>query len=346
MMKLRGSENDTTPHIDSILPAAAIPGGEIELRGTNLGPTETEIPRVWVGKEQALVLLSRRDRILLQTPPASRGAQAEVQREGLASNAVPLRVAQPLAEEIHAVANPAIDADGNVFTTFSGSRGQETAVSVFRISPEGDKESFLTGIVNATGLAFDRTGYLYVSSRQEGAIYRVSPEGAASVYAEGMGIATGLAFDAAGNLYCGDRSGTIFKIGPDRQIFVFATLEPSVAAYHLAFGPDGILYVTAPSTSSNDCIWAVHPDGNTEVYLRGLGRPQGLAVDVAGDIYVAASWRGQRGIFRISAEHKVELTLAGSGIVGLAFAPDGGMVVATGLALYHVDMELEGFRFA
>ncbi len=43
-----------------------------------------------------------------------------------------------------------------------------------------------------------------------------------------------------------DRSGTIFKIARDRQIFVFATLEPSVSAYHIAFGPHGDMFVTRP----------------------------------------------------------------------------------------------------
>jgi hypothetical protein len=71
-----------------------------------------------------------------------------------------------------------------------------------------------------------------------------------------MGIATGIAFDRDGNLFVGDRSGTIFKVGPDRrrrrsgdwqrlaaapadrEIFVYATLEPSIAAYHLAFNDE------------------------------------------------------------------------------------------------------------
>ena len=78
-----------------------------------------------------------------------------------------------------------------------------------------------------------------------------------SVFVEGMGVATGMAFDSEDNLYVGDRSGTIFKISPNRQIFVFATLEPSIAAYHLAFGPDGYLYVTGPTTSSFDCVYRI-----------------------------------------------------------------------------------------
>ena len=101
---------------------------------------------------------------------------------------------------------------------------------------------FLNEVMNATGVAFDREGNLYVSSRMEGSIYKVTPSGQRSTYAQGMGVATGIAFDRDENLYVGDRTGTIFKISPDRQIFVFATIEPSVAAYHLAFSPAGDLY--------------------------------------------------------------------------------------------------------
>src|SRR2546422_5887886 len=76
-----------------------------------------------------------------------------------------------------------------------------------------------------------------------------------------MGIAIGLAFDHSGNLYVGDRSGTIFKINPDRQIFVFATLEPSISAYHLAFSPSGELFVTGPTTSSFDRVYRISQGG-------------------------------------------------------------------------------------
>ena len=76
--------------------------------------------------------------------------------------------------------------------------------------------------MNATGLAFDHEGMLYISSRSEGSVYQATPDGHLSVYVEGMGIGTGLAFDREDNLYVGDRSGTIFKISRQRQIYVFA----------------------------------------------------------------------------------------------------------------------------
>jgi len=71
---------------------------------------------------------------------------------------------------------PSITA-GNTFTTFSGSRGQKVPVSVFKIDRNRPFAPSSMNLVNPTGLAFDRTGYLYISSRMEGTIYKVSPEG-------------------------------------------------------------------------------------------------------------------------------------------------------------------------
>src|SRR5438552_3756773 len=110
----------------------------------------------------------------------------------------------------------------------------------------------------------------------EGTVYRVAPNGTMSAYAEGMGIATGIAFDREQNLYVGDRSGTVFKIARDRQTFVFATLEPSVSAYHLAFGPKGDLFITGPTTSSFDAVYRIDMHGTVSNFFRGVGRPQGL----------------------------------------------------------------------
>jgi sugar lactone lactonase YvrE len=176
----------------------------------------------------------------------------------------------------------------------------------------------------------------------EGAIYQVSALGEMSVYVEGMGIATGIAFDYEDNLYVGDRSGTVFKISPNRQIFVYATVEPSISAYHLAFGPDGYLYLTGPTTSSFDAVYRIAPNGDVEVFYRGLGRPQGLAFDAAGNLYVAASHAGRRGIVRVTPERQASLFLAGPGIVGLAFAPPTTMLVTTTNALYRVECGVSG----
>jgi len=344
---LRSDPPNNNPRIEAVLPNAALPGGEIEVRGANLGALGMHRPLSAIGGAAAPVLLSRNNRLIVRVPEATQqSTRIEVFRNGSRSNQVDVHVARLLAENVHAVASPAVNAAGEVFVTFSGQRGQQTPVSVFKIDPDGEMQVLFSGLINATGLALDAYGYLYVSSRHEGTVHRVSPEGAAAIYAEGMGIATGLAFDAGQNLYVGDRSGTIFKIARDRQTFVFATLEPSVAAYHMAFGPDGGLFVTGPNTSSYDCVHRIDPDGSTSVCYRGLGRPQGIAVDIAGNLYVAASLKGRRGIIRITPEKEASVVLAGSGLIGIAFAPGGTAILTTSTAVYHCDLGVEGFEFS
>ncbi|HVW84249.1 MAG TPA: hypothetical protein VHB50_06195, partial [Bryobacteraceae bacterium] len=180
--------------------------------------------------------------------------------------------------------------------------------------------------------------------RFDGMVYQVTPSGNMSVFVEGMGVATGICFDHEGNLYVGDRSGTIFKVGPNRQIFVYATLEPSISAYHLAWGPDHHLYVSGPTTSSFDCIHRVADNGDVEVFYRGLGRPQGMAFDAAGNLYSAASHMGRKGVVRIKPDRTIEHFLSGPSIVGLAFSPSRAMIVATTNAIYRVDVGIRGYQ--
>jgi DNA-binding beta-propeller fold protein YncE len=159
-----------------------------------------------------------------------------------------------------------------------------------------------------------------------------------------MGVATGAAFDAAGNLFVGDRSGTIFKIDQQRKIFVYATLEPSVSAYHLTVDSEGTLYVAGPTLSSNDAIWAINTHGETRLWYRGLGRPQGLAIASNGDIYVTASLQGRRGLLRLTPGGEASLVVAGANLVGVAFSPLGTTVLADNDAIYDVDLGVEGMN--
>ncbi len=312
------------------------------MEGIHLDPVRTRMPHASIGDVFAPVILSRPNRATVLIPEGSITGDLVLHRNGETSNSLLARIAVPMADNVHPVSNPVVDASGQVFTTLSGARGQAMPVSIFRIQRDFQMVPFVRDMMNPTGLAFGRDGYLYASSRAEGTVYRISPEGEISTYAEGMGIATGIAFDPNGNLYVGDRSGTIFKINPDREIFVFATLEPSVAAYHLAFNAAGTLLVTGPTTSSNQAIHAIDPDGNLSIFFQGLGRAQGMAFDVDDNLYVAASFRGQRGIVRISPDKEASFAVSGNNLVGLAFVEDGCAVLATRDALFHVALDIEG----
>jgi sugar lactone lactonase YvrE len=330
------------PRIDDIVPAAALPLGEVELIGAHLGPLAFGPPAVLVDGFPAHVLMSRSTRLTLRVPEDAATGLVEVRSPSGASNAAPIRIARELSDSLHPVTSPAVSRSGMIYATISGPRGKQTAVSIVRISPEGRGTPFVTGILNATGLAFNPDGDLFVTGRAEGNVYRIDPSGEPSVYAEGMGVATGAVFDAEGNLFVGDRSGTIFKIDTQRRIFVYATLEPSPAAYHLAVDTAGTLYVTAPSLNSNDAIWAIDPHGQASVWYRGLGRPQGLALSKDGDVYVTACLHGRRGLVRITETGDASLVLAGPNMVGVAFSPLGTTVITTNDAVYDVDLGVEG----
>ena len=350
--RLLGKKNvNGKPHIEAVAPSFALPGGEIRILGTSLRPPELRRPSVHFGEIEGSVLISSDDFLVARVPEGAASGPVSV-RTGVStngagaganvSNAYSIKVAVPVADNLHPVTNPALDREGNLFVTFSGSRGQKTPVSIFKIDTNYAVKPFLSDLMNATSIAFDREGQMYVSSRHDEAVYKVAPNGTMSTYAEGMGVATGIAFDAAENLYVGDRSGTIFKIARDRQIFVFATLEPSVSAYHIAFGPHGDMFVTAPSTSSFDCVYKVDPHGTVSVFYRGLGRPQGLALDVEGNVYVAASLTGKRGIVKITPQGKANLEVSGQGLVGLAFAPGKSAILATHSAVHHISWNIQG----
>lgn len=334
---LLGRKNvDGNPFIEAIEPAAALPGGEVRIIGKALKPPRLARPEVSFTGVTGSIVVSSEDFVIARVPYGAHSGQVTIQTNGHVSNAREIKIAQPLAENLHPVANPALDLDGNIYVTYSGGRGQKVPVSIYKIDTDYNVKPFLSDLMNATGMAFDAEGQLYVSSRYDGTVYRVAPNGSMSTYAEGMGIATGIAFDRQGSLYVGDRSGTIWRIAPDRQIFVYATLEPSVAAYHLAFAPDGLLYVSGPTTSSFDAIYTVDSHGTVNVFYRGLGRPQGLAFDAQGNLYVAASLAGKRGIVRITPNKDASLAVSGHGLVGLAFTRTGGAVLVTTNSVFHL----------
>jgi sugar lactone lactonase YvrE len=251
-------------------------------------------------------------------------------------------VAFQIADNLHPVANPVVDSSGHIYVTFSGPRGQRVPVSLYRIGSNYSVKPYVTSLINPTGLALGPNGDLFVSCRHDGTIHRVTPDGRSQQWIEGMGVATGIAFDRVGNLFVGDRSGTIFKISPEREIFVFATLEPSVAAYHLVFHPSGDLYVSGPTTSSYDRVYRITQGGEVHVFYRGLGRPQGMAFDRESNLYIAASLGGRRGIVRISPDGRAEHVLNGPALVGLALLPSGRAIVAANSALFTLDWDVRG----
>jgi sugar lactone lactonase YvrE len=334
--------------IRNVTPQAALPGGEVVIEYSCPAVYGASQPDVRFGTYGGQVTVASSSKIMVRVPEVSADVGTDdlrVSTNGDTSKPYRYEIGKRLASNLYPVANPAVDTEGNVYVTYSGRRGQKTPVSVYKITPKGAVTPFATDIMNATGLAFNMMGDLFVSSRFDGNVYSIDPSGNMQMFTEGMGIATGIAFDRNGYLYIGDRSGSIFKISPKREIFVFATLEPSIAAYHLAFGMDNHLYVTGPTTSSFDSIYRISPNGEVTRFFTGLGRPQGLAVDIDGIVYVVGSFRGRHGVFRIRAGNP-ELMVAGMSLVGMAFDFEENLMVTSLVAdsgsLYRVRLGIMG----
>jgi len=326
------------PRIDTVAPSLALPGGELRITGAGLRPQELHRPKVKFGEFEGSIVVSSDGFLLARVPEGAVSGPVVVATNGHVSNPHTVNVAVPIADNLHPVTSPALDPDGNIYATVSGSRGQKVPVAIYKIDTNYAVKPFVSEMMNATAIAFDREGLMYVSSRYDGAVYRVAPNGTMTTYAEGMGVATGIAFDREQSLYVGDRNGTIFKIARDQQVFVFATLEVSVSAYHLAFSPGGDLFVTGPT----DRVYKINPNGAVSTFYKGLGRPQGLAFDLNGNLYVAASLSGTRGIVKIAPDGLANLEVAGQGLVGLAFAPGRSVILATTSSVHHLSWNIQG----
>jgi sugar lactone lactonase YvrE len=210
---------------------------------------------------------------------------------------------------------------------------------LYRIGPDGAREPLAVEIANPTSMAVGPDGALYISSRFEGQVYRMHHD-EVELFASELGVATGLAFGAGGDLFVGDRSGSILRVTPDRQVETFASLPASVAAFHLAMGPDDCLYVSSPTLATHDPIYRITPDRLVDVVCDGFGRPQGLAFDSAGLLYVAEALAGAAGLYRldVSGEGGVpELMVAAPVLVGVAFDPQGGLVLASNDTVWRLD---------
>jgi sugar lactone lactonase YvrE len=332
--------------IKTVAPPHAIPGGEIIISCEGFRVEPASLDGCYIEGMQCRLVAASSSRILAIVPEDIGGANTTLQlvSNGQASETWTVSIGKKIAEDMHIVANPAIDpADDAIILTRSGARGQHLPVTLFRLDTDGYLDEMPEAVLNPTGIAFDRNGQMFVTNRAQGEVYSVGRDGTATVYATNLGIATGIAFDATGRMYVGDRSGTVYRVREFGEVETFTVMDASVAAYHLAFGPDGRLFMTAPGLASSDSVHVIDKEGYDEVYSRGFGRPQGLAFDKEGNLYAAACHKGSHGIVRISSEgNQIEQFVAGNNIVGLCFTRKGEMIVATNETVYSIPCGIEG----
>jgi sugar lactone lactonase YvrE len=327
--------------ITSVQPLWAVEGGQVVIFGEGF-PVDPPV-QVRIGGEPARPTLVSSQAITVTVPPGLEGGSTPVRVDGVPGETAFIEVATPLATGLHLVDSPVFDGDGNLYVTFSGSRGQQAPISIFVVRPDGTREPYAAEVTNPTSMAFDPDGSLYVSSRFDGTVHRITPDGAASVYASDLGIPCGIAFGPDRALYVGDRSGSILRVDGGRATLL-ASLPASVAAFHLAFGPDRHLYVTAPTMAPRDSVYRISMEGDVEVFYDGFGRPQGLAFDDQGHLFVVDAVAGWSGVYRLSPDRSEppREVIAGGDLIGLAFDPRGGLVLVSQDTAYRLDIPIRG----
>ncbi len=213
--------------------------------------------------------------------------------------------------------------DGNItiiagtstsFPGFSGDGGPATnAMFNFQSFPD------------LSGIAVDSAGNIYVADTKNLRVREITTDGNIRTIAGGasitmnpdftpnfgdggqatltaLGMPEGLAVDAAGNLYIADKLFSLVrKVAPDGTISTIAGCEPGPAC-PFSLGDGG------PATKAM------------------LTQPTGVAVDPAGNVYVADT--GHNRIRKISGDGTIT-TVAGSGAG--SFQGDGGPATSAGL---------------
>ena len=242
--------------------------------------------------------------------------------------------------EIHALA---ASPDGGVYAAASPD-GQ-----IYRIDAAGTARPFFKPEEKYIwSLAVDSSGRVFAGTGEKGVIYRVTPDGKGEVfYRTRSANVVALTFDAAGNLLAGTESpGRVFRI--DREGKAFVLLESAFREIHsLRVGVDGILYATAVAAKGGGASDERPPDTAAAEQVRTTSAASVSAeiaaftvIDVspsaAADTKSTAAKAGPRGskgaVYRIHPDGLWDIVWesADDTPYDTAFAPGGGLLVATG----------------
>jgi hypothetical protein len=211
----------------------------------------------------------------------------------------------------------------------------------------GYTSTFATNLGNVEGLATDSKGNIYVTEPNLHRILRVTPSGIVSVFAGEAGSSghvnatgtaarfsgpRGIAIDAADNLFIAENGNFgVRKITPAGVVTTYAVFA---AVFGIAIDPSGILYVS--TSPPQNIIFKIDVNQTVTLWVgNGLGGfvndtglfaqfngIRGMAVDAAGNIYVADYNNNCiRKIVVLANGEGVVTTFAGTGVPGNADGP-------------------------
>src|ERR1035437_11129841 len=95
------------PHIDTVAPSLALPGGELRITGAGLRPQELHRPKVKFGEFEGSIVVSSAGFLLARVPEGAISGPVVVATNGHVSNPHTGNVAVPIADTLHPATSPA-----------------------------------------------------------------------------------------------------------------------------------------------------------------------------------------------------------------------------------------------
>jgi sugar lactone lactonase YvrE len=204
-----------------------------------------------------------------------------------------------------------------------------------------------TRINGAQAVKLGPDGLLYVVSEETSSIlrYRNDTLEFVDTFAVAQIAPTGIAFDGQGRLYvAGYGSQSVQRFGTDGK-FIDTAMPPRAAGVGgpdngMTFGPDGMLYV--PGYDSSSMVRHDIATGATTVAIparaSGLFQTRGILPSRDGQsLFVTGEGSGQVLRYQVGTGAVSELARGFNKPTGIAYAPDGNLLVVSGTSVVRLD---------
>ena len=252
-----------------------------------------------------------------------------------------------ITEEFDASGGVKLGPDGHLYIgNFGASLSQGTGSQVWRLNLETlELEVFATGLVGASGNAFDNQGNFYQSNIGGGYVSKITPDGQVSTFvSQGISVPVGVAIDQQDNLYvcncAGPFANTIRKVTPDGVSTQFAGGSIFTCPNGITIDKDGNLYV---SNFNNSNVIRITPEGQASIFAIIPLNNNGHLTYFEPFNTLFVNSHGTSSVYAVNLEDRIVNRIAGTGQRGNADGladqatfsrPNGIALSVTGDTLY------------